>query len=125
MWKGADTQNVELIWPVWTADRSNNRLQRIVGTEYWVKSVIIPAQTRLSYRFAPDMPVTAKEDRRLYLEAVKKKSQTDPLNPKVWRTGEKEDFMSIIDLPSKTGMNWMQVDDRLPSGTIMHSNLFS
>lgn len=75
-------------------------LTRLAGTDLWFKSYIVPADTRLSYQLAPDVPDvpgTPAERRRGILATAAK----DPANPQVWPQDAPDDFnrYSVLELP--------------------------
>lgn len=75
-------------------------LERLGGTDIWFRSFVVPAQTRMSYRLAPDVPDipgTARE-RRMALLAT---AAADPLNRAPWPSEAPDAFSqdSTVELP--------------------------
>jgi len=101
LWRGETTREVELNWPVWTADRRDNHLQRLAGTDVWFKTVRLPAGTRLSYQLAPNPARGAPGDRAAYRKGLLAASAPDPLNPRRWETS------SVLELDGSPVQPWI------------------
>jgi enterochelin esterase-like enzyme len=62
VWRGdVQTRAVSIEWPAWTYEFAHNALARIQGSDVWWKSVRLPHDTRMSYRFAV-APPSARQD---------------------------------------------------------------
>ena len=76
-------------------------LTRLGETDVWFKSFVVPAETRLGYRIAPDVPDIpgSPREKRVALLAT---AQADPLNPRFWPDDAPDRFNreSIVELPS-------------------------
>lgn len=108
LWRGAETESVELDWPVWTPDRTINRLERIAGTDLWAKTVTLPPRTRLAYRLVPDIGVSPRDNRAAYRAAFAARAQPDPLNPRQWDAGNGAGVLSILELPGAAPQQWTE-----------------
>lgn len=108
LWRGADTHNVRLFWPVFPERPDDDALARLDGTDVWFKTMTVPAETRLSYQLAANLPAgeRSREQRRQALRAV---AQPDPLNPRRWPDGtnaERADVSSVLELPDAPAQPW-------------------
>lgn len=101
LWRGHNTREVELNWPVWTADRRENHLERLPGTDVWFKTVRLPPDTRLSYQLAIDPKRGAPGDRAAYRAGLLAAVRPDPLNHRRW------DKSSILELPDAPAQPWV------------------
>lgn len=101
LWRGEANREVELSWPVWTADRRENHLQRLAGGDVWFKTVRLPAGTRLSYQLAADPKRGAPGDRAAYRAGLVAALAPDPLNPHRWETS------SVVELPGAPPQPWV------------------
>ncbi|MER2279524.1 enterochelin esterase [Methylobacterium brachiatum] len=76
-------------------------LSRLAGSDVWFKSFTVPADTRLSYRIAPDVPAPAgsARERRIALLAT---AAADPLNHHPWPADAPDAFNqeSTLELPA-------------------------
>jgi enterochelin esterase family protein len=75
-------------------------LKRLGSSDVWYRSYVLPSDTRLSYRLAPDVPEfsgTARA-RRVGILAT---AAADPLNPSVWPAEAPDAFnqWSVLELP--------------------------
>lgn len=85
LWHGdSDTRSVELSWAVWADDRKENRLQILPGTNVWFKSVVLPINTAMSYKLAPNVSHLMDTHPDYYRRAVGAAMQKDPLNSRYW-----------------------------------------
>lgn len=96
LWRGA-TKNVRLFGSP-SGDHEN--LERIGSSDIWFKSFAVPADTRLSYQLAPDVPDvpgTARERR----VAILSTAQEDPFNHHPWPADgiDRFDRDSVFELP--------------------------
>jgi enterochelin esterase family protein len=70
VWRGdARTRAVSIDWPAWTFEFAKSALRPLAGSEVWWKSVRMPHDTRMSYRFVVDPP-TARQAPAQRLELV-------------------------------------------------------
>lgn len=118
VWRGAETQSIELDWPVWTPDRRTNQFERVPGTDLWIKSVVLPARTRLSYRLVPDIGATPRSDRKAFRAMFAARAQPDPLNPRRWDAGSGANIMSLLELPGAPPQPWVQPRPDVQRGTV-------
>lgn len=101
LWRGETQREVELSWPVWTADRRENHLARLPGTDVWFKTVRLPAGTRLSYQLAADPKRGAPGDRAAYRAGLLAALKPDPLNIRRWEKS------SVVELPGAPAQPWV------------------
>lgn len=97
LWRGA-RKNVRLFG---APSGNHENLERLGASDVWFKSFIVPAETRISYQLAPDVPDvpgTARERR----VAILSTAQEDPLNRHPWPENGKDKFNrdSILELPN-------------------------
>lgn len=97
LWRGA-RRNVRLFA---APSGEIEDLQRLDGSDVWFGSYEVPADTRMSYQLAPDVPVLP-EGGRAARRAVLATVQRDPLNPRSWPADAPDDFAreSILELPA-------------------------
>jgi enterochelin esterase-like enzyme len=82
LWRGdAMTRSVLIDWPATSLDRSAQKLERLAESDVWFTSVVMPAQTRLSYRFVPDPPPDPTPDHAWDDRVAAAVWQADPYNP--------------------------------------------
>jgi enterochelin esterase-like enzyme len=101
LWRGESNREVELGWPVWTADRRDNHLQRLGDSDVWFKTVRLPAGTRLSYQLAADPRRGAPGDRAAYRAGLVAALAPDPLNQHRWERS------SVVELPGAPPQPWV------------------
>ncbi|MBB4303199.1 enterochelin esterase family protein [Rhodobium orientis] len=96
LWRGAE-KNVRL-WGGPTGDHV--WLERLGDSDVWFASFEVPDETRLSYRFAPDIPLVpgTRRDRRFAMLSV---LQADPLNrfPQKPEGTDRFNQLSYVELP--------------------------
>lgn len=114
LWRGA-RRNVRLFGSP-SGDHEN--LERIGQSDVWFKSFTVPADTRLSYQLAPDVPDvpgTARE-RRVAILAT---AQEDPLNRHPWPADGIDRFErdSMFVLPAAPPQPFIE-DKGHPKGTL-------
>lgn len=102
LWRGAQ-RNVRL-FAAPTGDIED--LQRLGDSDVWFGTWEVPADTRMAYQLAPDvpaMPEGGRDARRAILSTV----QRDPLNPRFWPEDAPDDFSreSILELPAAPESN--------------------
>lgn len=96
LWRGAE-RNVRLFG---APSGNHENLDRLGASDVWYKSFVVPAQTRISYQLAPDVPDvpgTARERR----VAILSTAQEDPFNRKPWPENGPDRYNrdSILELP--------------------------
>ena len=121
LWRGAQ-QGVRL-FPAPTGDMEE--LQRLADSDVWYASYPIPADTRMTYRLAPDVP-QLPEGGYAARRAVLATLQRDPLNPHVWPANAADDFAreSILELPGAPAQRAVQPAGH-PAGRIERHRLTS
>ena len=103
LWKGAK-ENVR-IWGGVSAD--HDFMQRFLDTDLWYRSYVVPNDTLVEYRFAPDiptLPVDASTQRRALLSTA----QADPYNPNIYfdrigdtlKNTDRFNYYSVLKLPN-------------------------
>lgn len=97
----------------------HDEMQRLAGSDVWYRSYLVPPQTRLSYKLAPDVPELpgAVGDWRGALLAT---AQADPLNLHPWPTGAIDRFNrdSTVTLPDAPAQPWIEEAGAAPAGTL-------
>lgn len=121
LWRGARS-NVRL-FAAPTGDMEE--LQRLDGSDVWYGSYAIPADTRMSYQLAPDVP-QLPEGGRAARRAVLATLRRDPLNPRFWPADAPDDFAreSILELPGAPAQRAVQPASH-PAGRIERLRLAS
>lgn len=96
LYRGA-TENVRILG---APSGDHDAMTRLSGSDIWFKSYIVPADTRLSYKLAPDVPVFPGPPRARRV-AILATAQADPLNRHPWPAGVADPFryQSTISLP--------------------------
>ncbi|WP_083490092.1 enterochelin esterase [Stenotrophomonas daejeonensis] len=121
LWRGA-RRNVRL-FAAPSGDIED--LQRLDGSDVWFATYEVPADTRMSYKLAPDVPVLP-EGGRAARRAVLATVQRDPLNPRFWPADAPDDFAreSILELPGAPPQRAVRPGTH-PAGTISAHRLGS
>lgn len=99
-------------------------LERIENSKIWAKSFVVPADTLLSYRLAPDVP-TLEADKRENRVAILSKAQVDPLNPYIWPSEDHSLQYSVIDLENQVTKPANKYDPKRLSKHWFRSQTFS
>ena len=121
LWRGA-RRNVRLFA---APSGDIEELQRLGDSDVWFASYEVPADTRMSYKLAPDVPLPP-EGGRAARRAVLATVQRDPLNPCFWPADAADDFSreSILELPGAPPQRAVQRGAH-PAGTISAHTLHS
>lgn len=95
LWRGARANVFILGSPAGDHDP----LFRLAHSDVWFRSYVVPADTRMQYQLAPDVPQvdgSARDQRRAILVSA----QADPLNPHTLNTGQTDRWnrASLLDL---------------------------
>lgn len=96
LWRGA-SRNVRLFG---APSNDHEWLDRLGSSDIWFKSFLVPDDTRLSYRLAPDVP-DLPGDARARRVALLATAQADPLNRAPWPATAPDRFnqQSTLTLP--------------------------
>jgi enterochelin esterase-like enzyme len=96
LWRGAQ-HNVRLFG---APSGNHENLDRLGGSDVWYKSFLVPAETRLSYQLAPDVPDLPGNARERRV-AILSTAQEDPLNKHPWPADGLDRFNrdSVLELP--------------------------
>lgn len=121
LWRGAK-QNVR-IWGGVTTD--HDFMERFAETDLWYKSYVVPNETLVEYRFAPDVP-TLPVDQYTQRRALLATAQADPLNkmPYFEKIGQnmqntdKFNYYSLIKLPNAPTQSYLLEDPKISKGTM-------
>lgn len=121
LWRGAE-KNVRLFG---APSGNHENLDRIGTSDVWYKSFTVPAQTRISYQLAPDVPDvpgTARERR----VAILSTAQEDPFNSKSWPSNGPDRYNrdSILELPDAPAEPYL-ADHGNPNGSLQKFMLAS
>lgn len=97
LWRGA-TSNVFVLG---SPAGDHDPMFRLGQSDVWYRSYVVPADTLMQYKLAPDVPLvegTAREQRRAILVSA----QADPLNPQSSPTGQADRWnrFSLLNLTS-------------------------
>ncbi|WP_294261467.1 enterochelin esterase domain-containing protein [uncultured Comamonas sp.] len=90
VWRGAG-QSVRLFG---SPSGNHEPLQRLGSSDVWWASFVMPRDARLSYGFAPDVPVVSA-DAMVQRRAILSTLQRDPLNRRSW--GRSADLQAVQD----------------------------
>jgi enterochelin esterase-like enzyme len=103
VWRGA-RRNVRLFG---APSNDHDWMERLGDSDIWYKSYLLPSSTRLSYKFAPDIPDVpgSPGERRRALLAT---AQADPLNKRPWPADAPDVYNqeSVLVLPDAPPQPW-------------------
>ncbi|HYD14984.1 MAG TPA: enterochelin esterase [Hyphomicrobium sp.] len=121
VWRGAK-HNVRLFG---APSSDHDWMERLGDSDVWYKSYEIPSTTRLSYKFAPDIPEipgTLGERRRALLATA----QVDPLNKTSWPVQAPDIYNqeSVVELPDAPAQPWIS-DRGAAKGSLTHHRFAS
>ncbi|MFW2829922.1 alpha/beta hydrolase-fold protein [Sphingomonas sp. ID0503] len=116
VWRDAKEKAVSLRWPSFLPQGSNV-LVPIPGSNLRTRTVVVPAGTRMSYRFLVDPKSSGWTD----TEAA---SRRDPLNPHFWLQGDWEEA-STLDLPDAPPLPYRDPRADVPHGKVTSAVLSS
>lgn len=122
LWRGAE-RNVRLLG---APSGEHDELFRLGQTDVWYRSYRLPADTRLTYRMAPDVPaldVPPAMRRRAIVATL----QRDPLNPRSHpaRPVDAYDGDSVLELPRAPAQAWVGRRPGVAAGTLTAHRLRS
>lgn len=127
LWRGTPaTHGVRLFG---SPSGHHDPLEHLPASDVWWASFRMPANARLSYRFAPNVPQvqgSASDNRRMILATV----QRDPLNPHVFpaRVDAALDAFqgaSVLQLPDAPLQPWVAPRPGVAQGTLTHHEVAS
>lgn len=103
----------------------HEELERLGASDVWFRSFAVPADTRLSYRLAPDVP-DLPEDARERRVAILATAAADPLNRHPWPADAPDDFNreSVLELPDAPPQPFV-AERGAPKGTLTRFPLSS
>lgn len=125
LWRGAK-RNVRILG---APSSDHDPLLQLDGSDIWYRSYVLPNDTRLSYRLAPDVP-ELPEDHPEHRLSILSTAQQDPLNPNTMeiydQTKPTDQFSrySTLTLPSSMTSPWL-ADNKVPTGQLVHTTFFS
>ncbi|CAM5771976.1 enterochelin esterase [Bosea minatitlanensis] len=103
----------------------HDEMQRLPGSDVWYRSYLVPAETRLSYKLAPDVPDLpgSARERRIAILAT---AQADPLNRHSWPGDAPDRFNreSTVVLPAAPAQPWLD-RAQAPAGTATDGSIAS
>jgi len=103
----------------------HDEMLRLAGTDVWYRSYLVPADTRLSYKLAPDVPDLpgSARERRI---AILSTAQADPLNRHPWPADAVDRFNreSIVALPAAPAQPWLDAG-KAPAGKVTDGSIAS
>lgn len=101
-------------------------MDRLAGSDIWFRSFVVPADTRLSYRLAPDVPDIPgpPRERRMAILAT---AAADPLNRAPWPADAPDAFNqdSTLELPGAPEQPGLAPASHAPRGTLAEHRLAS
>ena len=121
LWRGAQ-KNVRLFGSP-SGDHEN--LERIGQSDVWFKSFAVPADTRLSYQLAPDVPDLPGKARERRI-AILSTAQEDPFNRHPWPQDgfDRFDRDSVLELPDAPKQSFINEKD-VPKGSLQTVSITS
>lgn len=108
-------------------DPFKNMMTHIANTDVWYKSWILPRNARTIYCISPDDPLISISDYRLDRCSFPSFTETwtnDPLNkqsyfiPGCLCAGEKDQLMSLLEMPDAPKMPWLNENAKYPKGSV-------
>jgi enterochelin esterase-like enzyme len=120
VWRGADTRNVQLLWPARSAEPLS--FERLGHSDVWFRSILLPSDTRLSYRIAVDVPPYGGDSGLTRRAALIGSAQADPLNPQRWGAEAGDDdhaHASALVLPDAPPLPWSEARAAVPAGQVV------
>ncbi|MFT4174749.1 MAG: alpha/beta hydrolase-fold protein, partial [Rhodocyclaceae bacterium] len=126
VWRGADTRNAQLMWPARSADPLS--FQRLGRSDVWYRSMVLPSDTRLSYRIAVDVPAYGGDTGLTRRAALIGSAQADPLNPHRWGAAPGDSvqaYTSALVLPDAPPLPWSEAGAPVPAGRLMAAQFAS
>ncbi len=99
---------------------------KLAGSDVWFRSYVVPADTRMQYQLAPDVPKVeggARDQRRAILVSA----QADPLNPLTMNTGwvDRWNRSSLLDLSPSRYFSTEAMEQSVRHGTLTRHTLRS
>lgn len=122
LWRGARSNVFILGSPAGDHDP----LFKLAGSDVWFRSYVVPADTRMQYQLAPDVPKikgSARDQRRAILVSA----QADPLNPLTMRTegSDRWNRTSLLDLSPSRYFSTEAMAQPVRYGTLTRKSLYS
>lgn len=103
----------------------HDEMQRLPGSDVWYRSYLVPAETRLSYKLAPDVPDLpgSARERRIAILAT---AQADSLNRHPWPGDAPDRFNreSTVVLQAAPAQPWLD-RGQAPGGTTTDGSIAS
>lgn len=103
----------------------HDEMLRLAGSDVWYRSYLVPAETRLSYKLAPDVPDLpgSARERRIAILAT---AQADPLNRHPWPANAIDRFNreSTVTLSAAPAQPWLDAG-KAPAGSTTESSIAS
>lgn len=123
LWRDRNNTNV---WLFSAPSGNHDAMRKLAGTDIWFASYVVPRDTRMTYKIAPDVPELdwpAREKRRLILASA----QRDPLNPRHFpeQVADIFDGESVAELPDAPPQNWVGRRPGVPTGRVERLRLAS
>lgn len=122
LWRGA----AHNAWVFSAPSGDHEPMRRLGDSDLWFASFTVPADTRMTYKLAPDVPIPdlpPAERRRLILATA----QRDPLNTRHFpdQVADIFDGESVVELPGAVPQPWVGRKPGTPLGAIERSRLDS
>lgn len=123
LWRDRDNANV---WLFSAPSGNHDAMRKLAGTDIWFASYVVPRDTSMTYKLAPDVPDLdwpGREKRRLILASA----QRDPLNPRHFpeQVADIFDGESVVELPAAPPQEWVGRRPGVPAGSVEKRRLAS
>ncbi|MBW7900303.1 MAG: DUF3327 domain-containing protein [Rhodocyclaceae bacterium] len=122
LWRGAE-HNVRLLG---APSGEHDELFRLGQTDVWYRSYRLPADTRLTYRMAPDVPALDAPP-AMRRRAIVATLRRDPLNPRSHpaQPVDAYDGDSLLELPQAPAQAWVERSPGVAAGMLTAHRLSS
>lgn len=122
LWRGARSN----VFMMGSPEGYNESLYHLAHSDVWFRSYILPANTRLQYKLAPDVPKIDGSGLPQSL-AIMVSAQADPLNPHSFGPAEADRWsrFSLLDFNPPRYFTAQAMARPVRQGTLTHTQLYS